>query len=166
MTFDYSIEIIAPPTKILAAFFDPRALSAWWDVESVVAVPRPLGPYAVEWRATDVRDEVLGLLGGVYHGTVIEHRAGAGFFVADVYWLPPEGEPIGPMALEVSCASAQGPQGGSRQATILRVTQRGVDDSPRWLRYYKVIGAAWPLAFDRLKAYLEHGQGVWDLRSY
>ena len=166
MTFDYTLQISAPPHKVLAAFFHPRALSAWWEVAAVVASPRSLGPYALEWAPTDARDEVLGLLGGIYHGTVIEFRPGAGFFVADVYWLPPEGEPVGPMALEVSCTPAGGGGDDQRQATILRVAQRGVDDSPRWLRYYEVIGAAWPIAFERLKAYLEHGNGIWDLRGH
>ena len=161
MTFDYSIDITAPPNKVLAAFFDPRALGAWWGVDGVVASPRPLGPYAIEWGPTNDSDEVLGPLGGVYHGTVIDFRPGSGFFVADVYWLPPEGDPIGPMALDVSCSPGQ-----DGRATILRVAQRGVDDSPRWLRYYEVIAAAWPQAFTRLKAYLEHGQGIWDLRGY
>lgn len=165
MTFDYSITINAAPSKVLAAFFHPRALSAWWDVEGVVASARPLGPYAIEWAPTDARDEVLGLLGGIYHGTVIDFRPGSSFFVADAYWLPPEGEPVGPMALEVSCSNAT-VENGSGQATILRVAQRGVDDSPRWLRYYEVIGADWPQALGRLKDYLEHGQGIWDLRGY
>ena len=40
-------------------------------------------------------DEVLGRLGGVFHGTVIEFAEGAGFFIADAWWIPPEGEPIG-----------------------------------------------------------------------
>jgi len=165
VTFDYTVTINAAPSKVLAAFFHPRALSAWWDVQGVVASPRPLGPYAIEWGHTDARDEVLGRLGGVYHGTVIDFLAGSGFFLADVYWLPPEGDPVGPMALEVSCSAATAGN-GPEQATILRVAQRGVDDSPRWLRYYEVIGAAWPGAFERLKAYLEHGQGIWDLRGY
>ena len=165
MTFDYSIEIAAPPNKVLAAFFAPRALGAGWGVETVVASPRSLGPYALEWAPTDAHDEVLGLLGGVYHGTVIEFRPEKSFFVADVYWLPPEGEPIGPMALEVSCTPAVR-DADQEQATILRVTQRGVDQGPRWLRYYEVIGVTWPQAFDRLKGYLEHGQGIWDLRGY
>jgi uncharacterized protein YndB with AHSA1/START domain len=164
VTFDFSIALESHPNKVLAALFDPRALRAWFDVEAVVASPRPLGPYAIEWMPTDDRDELLWLLGGIYHGTVIEFRPGSGFFVAYVYWLPPEGDPVGPMALEVGCTPARGAGGG--QATILRVTQRGGDDSPRWRRYYEVIGAAWPQAFGRLKDYLEHGQGIWDLRGY
>jgi uncharacterized protein YndB with AHSA1/START domain len=164
VTFDYSITITAAPSKVLAAFFHPRALNAWWHVEAVVSSPRPLGPYAIEWAPTDARDDVLGPLGGVYHGIVIDYRPGSGFFLADVYWLPPEGDPVGPMALEVSCSPTAGD--GPDEATILRVAQRGADDSPRWLRYYEVIGAAWPAAFARLKGYLEHGQGVWDLRGY
>jgi hypothetical protein len=31
-----------------------------------------------------------------------EVRSGTQFMVADAYWVPPQGEPIGPMVLEVS----------------------------------------------------------------
>lgn len=167
--FDVSIRIQAPPRLVLAAFFDPRALGAWWDVETVVATPRPLGAYALWWRDSDEVDEVLGRLGGVFHGTVIDFQPGRGFFVADAYWLPPDGDPVGPMAMEVTCTPAD-PAGGraaAPQATLLRVVQRGVDDdSPRWLRYYEVLNAGWPAALETLRDYLEHGRGVWDLRGY
>jgi hypothetical protein len=47
------------------------------------------------------------------------------------------------------------------------VQQTGVDeDSPRWLRYYELLGKGLPPALERLKTYLEKGQGVWDLRGY
>ena len=49
-----------------------------------------------------------GRLGGVFRGTVMQFEAGRGFFLADVYWLPPDGDPIGPMALEVTCAPRRG----------------------------------------------------------
>ena len=67
-----------------------------------VTTPRVLGPYAIEWPPTDYRDDVLGRLGGVFRGTVMQFDAGRGFFVADAFWLPPDGDPIGPMALEVT----------------------------------------------------------------
>jgi hypothetical protein len=44
--------------------------------------------------------------------------------------------------------------------------QRGLDDSLRWLRYYEVTGDRWAPALERLKEYLEHGRGAWDLRAY
>lgn len=166
--FEHSIRIESTPARILAAFFEPAALAAWWDVAAVVATPRPLGAYALDWGESDVVDDVLGRLGGVFHGTVIDFQADRGFFVADAYWLPPGGDPVGPMAMEVTCAPADRPS--ARQAgppsTNLRVVQRGIDDSPRWMRYYEIIGADMPGALQTLKAYLEHGQGAWDLRSY
>jgi uncharacterized protein YndB with AHSA1/START domain len=166
--FDYSVRIEATPTRILAAFFDARALAAWWDVVATVATPRPLGVYALEWRQTEETDELLGRLGGVFHGTVIDFQPGRGFFVADAYWLAPDGDPVGPMALEVTCTAADRPSGRTAppRATLLRVVQRGLDDSPRWLRYYEVIGAGWGRSLETLKGYLEHGQGAWDLRAY
>jgi uncharacterized protein YndB with AHSA1/START domain len=166
--FEYTVRIEATPTRVLAAFFEAAALSAWWDVANALATPRPLGVYALEWPDSEIVDEVLGRLGGVFHGTVIDFQPGRGFFVADAYWLPPQGDPIGPMAMEVTCTPAERPAGrpSAPLATTLRVVQRGLDDNPRWMRYYEVIGAGWPLALETLKVYLEHGRGAWDLRAY
>lgn len=166
--FEYSIRIESTPARVLAAFFEPASLGAWWKAANSIATPRPLGVYAVEWPDSDVVDDVLGRLGGIYHGTVIDFQPGRGFFVADSYWLPPQGDPVGPMAMEVTCTPAERPAGrpSAPPATTLRVVQRGLDDGPRWVRYYEVINASWPPALDLLKAYLEHGRGAWDLRSY
>ena len=95
--------IAAAPGRVLKAFFDADALGAWWQVAHSVTTPRALGPYAIEWTPTDFRDEVLGRLGGVFRGTVMQFDPGHGFFVADCFWLPPDGDPIGPMALDVTC---------------------------------------------------------------
>lgn len=166
--FDHTIRIESTPTRVLAAFFEPAALSAWWDVRMAIATPRPLGVYALQWGNAELADEVLGPLGGVFHGTVIDFQPGRGFFVAEAYWLPPEGDPIGPMAMEVTCTPADRPASrpSAPLATTLRVVQRGLDDSPRWMRYYEIIGHLWPPALETLKAYLEHGRGAWDLRAY
>ena len=87
--FDHAISITAAPTQVLSAFFDSHALSAWWNVTRSVTAPRPLGIYAVEWNTTPFQDDVLGTLGGVFYGTVMEFRHGREFFLADAYWLPP-----------------------------------------------------------------------------
>ncbi len=165
---DRSIRIECTPTRVLAAFFEPAALEAWWDVTTAIATPRPLGVFAVRWHDGGLTDDVLGPLGGIFHGMVIDFQAGRGFFVADAYWLPPDGDPIGPMAMEVTCTPADRPAGRPTAplATTLRVVQRGLDDSPRWLRYYEVVGELWTPALERLKEYLEHGRGAWDLRGY
>src|SRR4051812_35031654 len=102
--FSSSLVIIATPAAVIDAFFEARALAAWWNARRSVCVPRPLGSYAVEWETTAWRDEVLGRLGGTLHGTVMEYKSGREFFLADAYWLPPDGEPIGPMALEATCS--------------------------------------------------------------
>src|SRR6476661_5965060 len=72
---------------------------------------------------------VLGRLGGVFCGRVMEYRPGRELFVADAWWLPPDGDPIGPMSLEVSCRM-DGP------ACRLHVRQHGFEENPRWRRYY------------------------------
>jgi len=163
--FEHSLDVGETPARVLAAFFDERALAAWWDVAAVVAAPRPLAPYALEWAPAAARDDVFGELGGIYHGTVVDFSAGRGFMVAEAYWLPPESDPVGPMALEVRCSPGER-QNDSTPGTTLSVVQSGGDDTPRWLRYYEIIGSSWPLALGRLKHYLEHGRGAWDLRSY
>ena len=146
--FDHSLLVSAAPTRVLAAFFDPDALAVWWQTIRSVTTPRPLGVYAVEWAPTADRDDVLGRLGGVFHGTVMEYHAGRELFVADAWWLPPDGEPIGPMSLEVGCAM-DGP------ACRLRVRQSGFEESVRWRRYYDVIGRGWMTSLGELKKYLE-----------
>ena len=148
---DVSIVIEAPPALVLNAFFDPAALGAWWQIVRSVTIPRPLGPYALEWRPTDFRDDLLGRLGGAFRGTVMQFQPGEGFFVADGFWLPPDGDPIGPMALEVACTAI----GDNPNATRLRVTQTGCDDSVRWQRYYEVIRHGWERALNSLKTRLE-----------
>src|SRR5260221_1058320 len=98
---DVSLVIRSPPSRVLKAFFDADALNAWWQVAHSVTTPRVLGPYAIEWAPTDFRDDVLGRLGGVFRGTIVQFQAGEGFFVADAFWLPPDGEAIVPMPLAV-----------------------------------------------------------------
>lgn len=147
-SFEHSLLIAVAPTRVMAAFFDPAALPVWWQTSRSVTTPRVLGVYAVEWAPIPGEDEVLGHLGGVFYGSVIEYRAGQELFVGDAWWLPPEGDPLGPMALEVRCEMA-----GS--ACRLIVTQSGLDQGPRWDRYYDVIAAGWKASLTRLKALLE-----------
>ena len=146
--FAHSLTIDAPPAVVLDAFFDHEALAAWWQVKRSLCVPRALGSYAIEWDPTGWSDEVLGRLGGALRGTVIEFKAGREFFVADVYWLPPDGNPIGPMALHVTCT----PHG---DRTVLHVRQSGCEDSVRWTRYHEVIATGFRLALEELKRYVE-----------
>ena len=133
----------------MKAFFDADALTAWWQVAHSVTTPRALGPYVIEWTPTDFCDDILGRLGGVFRGTVMQVEPGRGFFVADAFWLPPDGDPIGPMALEVTLKTEAG------GATRIRVTQTGFEESVRWRRYYEVIGFGWERALASLKALLE-----------
>jgi len=148
--FERSVLIQVPPARVLEAFFDTRDLGHWWQVVRSVTIARPLGTYAVEWETTTFRDDVLGLLGGAFHGTLMEYRPGVEFFVADAYWHPPDGAPIGPMALEVRCT----PHAGGRQ-TELTVRQSGDDEGPRWERYFAIVAGGWQRALAELKDHLE-----------
>ncbi len=141
---DSGIRIIGAPTRVLAAFFDAQALTAWWGVLRSVTTPRPLGVYALEWETAN------GLTGGVFHGTVMEYRPGRELFVANAYWLPAGGEPLGPMGLEVTC-SVDGP------ATRVHVRQSGTDGGARWKRYQADMTSGWRVSLDALKQYIEDG---------
>lgn len=150
LQFERTIVVDAPPERVLGAFFDPHDLAEWWQVARSVTVPRPLGTYAIEWPSTDVRDVLLGRLGGAFHGTVMEYLPGRECFVADAYWSPPEGDPIGPMAMEVRC-SREGDDG----PTTLVVRQSAEDEGPRWRRYFEIVAAGWTQALTDLKRHLE-----------
>jgi len=147
--FDHEMTIQAAPAAVLGAFFDPAALARWWHVVRSVTTPRVLGVYAVEWEASPDADEVLGRLGGVFHGTVVEYIAASQLFVADAWWLPPDGDPIGPMGLTVTCAM-DGP------ACRLTVKQSGFEENARWRRYYAVIASGWRSSLAALKDYVEN----------
>lgn len=146
--FEQSLLVNAAPTRVLAAFFDPQALAAWWKVTRSVTTPRPMGVYAVEWAVTPDVDDLLGRLGGVFCGRVMEFLAGREAFIADAWWLPPDSEPIGPMALSVSCRMS-GP------VCRLVVKQTGFEDTPRWRRYYEVVSGGWKSSLVALKNYVE-----------
>lgn len=142
--------ISAPPARVMQAFFNDPDLKSWWAVTRSFAVPRTLGMYAIEWESTDFKDDVLGRLGGALHGTVMDFRPNASFFLADVYWQPPDGDPIGPMALEVHCR----PHGNGR-LTMLSVKQSGEGEGPRFERYFAVMNRGWEGALQEMKNYID-----------
>jgi uncharacterized protein YndB with AHSA1/START domain len=148
LSFDHSILIAANPTVVLEAFFDPAALAVWWRTSRSVTAARPLGVYAVEWTPATELDDVLGRLGGVFYGIVMEYRPGRELFVAEAWWLPPDGNPVGPMSFQVNCT----PRG---DACRLRIRQSGCDDSPRSRRYYDVLEREWHTSLAALKEYAE-----------
>jgi hypothetical protein len=104
----------------------------------------------VEWAPTEFRDDLLGRLGGVFRGTVMRFESAEGFFVADCFWLPPDADPIGPMALEISCTLT-----ANQTGTMVHVRQSGFEESARWRRYYEVVEHGWRRALGSLKALLE-----------
>jgi uncharacterized protein YndB with AHSA1/START domain len=184
--FDHTVVIAAPPTRVIGAFFDAGALGIWWGVARAIANPTVLGAYTLEWPLSETADDVLGPLGGTFHGTVMDYQPGRTFFVAEAYWVPPGNTPVGPMSLEVTCTTRSRLRatvdairtkipGGSSDTTAadnlpdvttLRVVQRGYEESERWRRYYELLGTSLPAALDKLKEYLEHGRGIWDLRGW
>jgi uncharacterized protein YndB with AHSA1/START domain len=150
-SFEASIVVNAPAARAFQAFIAHDDLVYWWAVERSVAVPRPTGPYAVTWPPGDRRDDVLGQLGGTLHGTVIDCTPERGLLVADVYWQPPAGEPLGPMALEIRCEPE-----ADAATTRVTVRQSASENGPRWQRYFALTNAGWTDALETLKDYLEH----------
>jgi uncharacterized protein YndB with AHSA1/START domain len=142
--------IQAPPARVMQAFFNDADLKAWWGVTRAFTVARTLGMYAIEWESTDFKDDILGRLGGAFHGTVMDFRANASFFLAEVYWQPPDGDPIGPMALEVQCR----PHGNGRQ-TMLTVKQSGEGEGPRFERYFSIMNRGWEGALAEMKDFFD-----------
>ena len=147
-SFEHSLTIAAPPAVVFNAFFDPAALAVWWQSVRSVTTPVALGVYAVEWKTSEWADDRLGSLGGVFHGTVIDVREGREFTVAECWWLPPSGDPLGPMSLRVTCLPAEG-------GCTLTVQQRGHEPSPRWDRYYELIARGWHSSLAALKRWAE-----------
>jgi uncharacterized protein YndB with AHSA1/START domain len=146
--FEQHLVIAAAPSTVFDCFFVPEALRSWWQAVRSVTTPVPFGVYAIEWATTPFRDDILGPLGGVFHGTVVDVRPGHQFLLADCWWIPPEGDPVGPMALHVHCeADAAGCK--------LHVRQDGCDPSPRWRRYYAVVSRGWQISLTALKRYAE-----------
>ena len=142
--------ISAPPARVMQLFFSEADLKGWWQVTRAFAVPRPLGMYAIEWESTEFKDDILGRLGGSFHGRVIDFRPHTSFFLAEAYWQPPDGDPIGPMALDVQCR----PHGNGRQ-TMLTVKQSAEGEGPRWERYFQIMNRGWEGALEEMKTYIE-----------
>ena len=140
----------APPARVMQAFFTDADLKSWWGVTRAFTVPRPLGMYAIEWESTDFKDEILGRLGGALHGRVMDFRANQSFFLAEVYWQPPDGDPIGPMALDLKCR----PHGDGRQ-TMLTVKQSGEGEGPRFERYFSIMNRGLEGALAEMKDYFD-----------
>lgn len=146
--FEQRIAISAPSAVVFDCFFSSNALRVWWQAARAITTPVALGVYAIEWAPTVHQDDVLGTLGGVFHGTVIEARRGHGFLVADAYWVPPTGQPLGPMVLQVDIKAAEG-------GCQVSVRQDGYEQSERWARYYEVIANGWHVSLAALKRYAE-----------
>jgi uncharacterized protein YndB with AHSA1/START domain len=146
--FEQNLVIAAPPETVFDCFFASDALRAWWQAVRSVTTPVVFGVYAIEWATTPYRDDLLGPLGGVFHGTIVDVRPGDQFLVADAWWVPPEGPALGPMALQITCK----PEGTGCK---LHVRQDGCEPSARWRRYYAVVSRGWQISLTALKRYAE-----------
>ena len=144
--FEQSILITAAPTRVLAAFFDPAALSAGGRRRGP---SRPLGRSASTRSSGNHReaDDILGRLGGVFYGASMEYQPGRELVSA---------RPGGSARYESDRPDVvPGTVRDGRPACRLRVRQTGFEDSPRWRSYYSVIDLGWQVSMAAFKQYPE-----------
>ncbi len=153
LKLDVTLDITAPVESVFQAFFDSPALGAWQGTSRAIAVPRLLGPYVLEWPASHERDEVLGRMGGIFRATVMHVEPNDHVFLADAFWLPPDGGPLGPLAVQITFTPKATPDG--RSSTLVRVVMTGFDDGVRWKRYLGLATTQWQKALGVLKMLLE-----------
>ena len=153
LKLDVSLDITAPVELVFHAFFDAPALGAWHNTSRSNAIPRLLGPYVLEWQPSAERDEVLGRMGGVFRATVMHIEPNDHVFLADAFWLPPDGGPLGPLSVQMTFTSSATPDG--RASTLVRVVMTGFDDGMRWKRYLGLATTQWQKALGVLKLLLE-----------
>jgi uncharacterized protein YndB with AHSA1/START domain len=153
LTLDVTETIAAPVELVFSAFFDSPALGAWQGTSRSIAVPRLLGPYVLEWPPSLERDDVLGRTGGIFRATVMHIEPNDHIFLADAFWLPPDGGPLGPLAVQITFSPTAGADGAS--STLVRVVITGLDEGVRWKRYLGLATTHWQGALRVLKLLLE-----------
>jgi uncharacterized protein YndB with AHSA1/START domain len=153
LKLDVTLDITAPVDLVFDAFFDSPALGAWHGTSRSIAIPRLLGPYVLEWPPSVERDEMLGRLGGIFRATVMHIERNDHVFLADAFWLPPDGGPLGPLAVQITFTPQATPDGTS--STLVRVVMTGFDDGVRWKRYLGLATTQWQRALSVLKMLLE-----------
>jgi uncharacterized protein YndB with AHSA1/START domain len=153
LKLDVTLEIGAPVDRVFDAFFDPSALATWQGTSRSIAVARLLGPYVLEWPPSAERDDMLGRMGGIFRATVMHIEPNDHIFLADAFWLPPDGGPLGPLAVQITFTTKATAAAG--QATLVRVVITGFDDGVRWKRYLGLATSQWEGALRVLKSLLE-----------
>ena len=153
LKLDVSLDITAPVDVVFHAFFDATALTGWHGTSRSIAVPRLLGPYVLEWPPSAERDEMLGRMGGVFRATVMHIEPNDHLFLADAFWLPPDGGPLGPLAVQITFTPTATTDGA--HSTLVRVLMTGFDDGVRWKRYLGLATTQWQKALSILKLLLE-----------
>jgi len=153
LKLDVSLDIAAPVDVVFHAFFDATALTGWHGTSRSIAVPRLLGPYVLEWPPSAERDEMLGRMGGVFRATVMHIEPNDHLFLADAFWLPPDGGPLGPLAVQITFTPTATTD--AAHSTLVRVLMTGFDEGVRWKRYLGLATAQWQKALSILKLLLE-----------
>jgi len=96
---------------------------------------------------------MLGRMGGVFRATVMHIEPNDHVFLADAFWLPPDGGPLGPLAVQITFTPTATTDGA--HSTLVRVLMTGFDDGVRWKRYLGLATTQWQKALSILKLLLE-----------
>ena len=150
---DVIVDINATPRAIVDAFFKPGALSAWWGTTRSVTSACVLGAYALEWPVTTEVDPVLGRLGGVLHGTVMQYEATRRILRGQSVLASARRRPDrtdGARRLLRDVSGVRRPAGNEAPHRPDRL--RG---SARWRRYYERLQEQWPRSLETLRALVE-----------
>jgi pyruvate kinase len=124
--FTHSLTIDAPPAVVLDAFFNHDALADVVEGDALAVRAASTRCYAVEWDAPS--GVMMSWAGWVVRskGRSSSSRPDGNSSLLTPTWLPPDGEPIGPMAFEATCSLVSG-------RTVLHIRQSGFEHSDRWM---------------------------------
>lgn len=125
-------EVDAAAEEVIAAFLEPEALRAWWNVERALIEPEVGGIYALAWGITD--------RGFQYVTTgIVEALDRSGHLRIGRYtYFHPQRGIFGPMTLTVEALCRNG------GLTAMCITQDGYRQGADWDWYYAAVDQAWP----------------------
>ncbi len=143
---DHSIRISIGHRRIVAAFFNPEDLKAWWGVRCAVVEPRPGGLYLLAWPETQAGSQ--GPWSGILAGVVREYHPTDGFSLTSTHWLTGTGDSFGPSDLTIRID-------GKINQSILTVRQAGFPTDPDGNRLGERASRGWVSCLSSLKNYLD-----------
>jgi len=146
---DVTAVIPAPPRRVMKAFFDAETLHAWWKVSHSVTRRERLACTRSSVRrsiSTTKFSAALAACSGDRGEMPGRRRFRRRRRVLAAAWR----------RADRSDGARRLAESRAWRATRVHVLQSGFEETPRWRRYYKVVGVGWESALASLKALLEH----------